>query len=527
MQRQSKHERQIRPIVRHATLGIAAAWLTVVAGLGSWASHLIVAARLNSLAVSAEFEAKATARVIDRLFTEMISVANMTARQGRVIQLAARYRTDSLNANELTREQRDAQFTQDPLVREVGDFMNALSNDLHYARIYMNNMSYDTVTASNWNQADSIVGMIYSDRPHLIDAMRNGNGSSFGVGHLNGSPSYFVASRIDGTDGIPLGTLTVRFDASDVALYLTGRDIMLIVDRQGRVITTSFAPFMLRNVAALLSPSTARPADDDEDPGAPIDIYAVTNRDHIDHWLIDGKPYLLRHQSLSNTQYQLITLAALDEVEPMRRRHLGAALGVAAFGLTMILLSGYTIGQMLMRRHDEKRAANHDALTSLPNRRAMLAELDRLFALARRSQQWVLVAYIDLDEFKAINDTHGHETGDKFLIEIGRRAQAGLRAGDMLGRWGGDEFVVIGLTTPPKPDDREGAVLAMRSRLEPLLIGTYTFAECSFDYPGASLGIVNVDPSIDSRETALKEADRRMYVDKKRRRAQKPDKPSH
>ena len=102
---------------------------------------------------------------MDRLFTEMVSVANMVARQSLVIELAMRYRTDPPGAAELTRQERALQFTRDPLVRRVGDVMNALASDLRYARIYMNNMSDDTVTASNWAEPDSIVGMIYSGRP--------------------------------------------------------------------------------------------------------------------------------------------------------------------------------------------------------------------------------------------------------------------------------------------------------------------------------------------------------------------------
>ncbi|KAG1245097.1 hypothetical protein G6F65_021426 [Rhizopus arrhizus] len=81
--------------------------------------------------------------------------------------------------------------------------MNALASDLRYARIYMNNMSDDTVTASNWAEPDSIVGMIYSGRPYLIDALRTGNGHSFGIARLNKSPSYFVASRIEDSNDVP------------------------------------------------------------------------------------------------------------------------------------------------------------------------------------------------------------------------------------------------------------------------------------------------------------------------------------
>lgn len=237
------------------TLGLALAWLALVAGLGWWTSQRIVNARLDNVAASAEYEARTTARVVDRLFTEMVSVANMVARQGQVIQLAARYRTDLPGAAELTRQQRAAQFTQDPLVRRVGDYMNALASDLRYARIYMNNMSDDTVTASNWAESDSIVGMIYSGRTYLIDALRHGTGQQFGIARLNNSPSYFVSSRIEDANDAPQGSVTVKFDAPEMAAYLVGRHVALIVNRQGRVITASSEAFMLRNLAALLPPA--------------------------------------------------------------------------------------------------------------------------------------------------------------------------------------------------------------------------------------------------------------------------------
>lgn len=518
---QAQHRRSMRSTVRMVTLGGALAWLALVASLGWWMSQRLVASELDRLADSAEYEAKTTARIMDRLFTEMVSVANMVARQGLVIQLATRYRTDPPGLVQLTRQQRAAQFTQDPLVRKVGDFMNELSSDLRYARIYMNNMSDDTITASNWAESDSIVGMIYSGRPYLVDALREGNGHSFGIARLNKTPSYFVASRIESEDDKPLGSVTVKFDAPDIVPYLSGSHIALILDRQGRVTTASSAPFMLRNAQALLPPSFAVAdgrstfPESGESPGEPLNARAVSN---TDQWIIDGKSYLLRHEPLSNTQYQLITLATVDHLPLMRRQHIGLAGLVASVGLLFILLSGHAIGLMVERRQDEWYAANHDALTNLPNRRNVLGQLEQLFAQAKQMQQWVMVAFIDLDGFKAINDTYGHEVGDQFLVEVGRRMSTGLRKSDMLGRLGGDEFVVIGLIAPPSLADQDKTLEAMRSRLAPLLIGRYEFPECSLDYPGASFGIVMVDPSISSTQTVLKEADLRMYADKQARR---------
>lgn len=350
---------QMPLLVRRVIYSLVAAWLALVAGVGWWTSQRIVTTWVDSLAASAEYEAQTTARVMDRLFTEMVSVANMVAKQADVIQLAMRYRTDPAGAIELTREQRAVQFTRDPLVRKVGDFMNTLSKDLRYARIYMNNMSDDTVVASNWAEPGSIVGMIYSGRTYLINALRNGNGHSFGIARLNKSPSYFVASRIEDSNGVPQGSVTVKFDAPEMALYLTGQHIALIVNSKGRVTTTSSAAFMLRNVAALLPPDTVRPSDDDEEPGEPLDISVLEDQGRADQWLIDGRPYLLQRKPLVNTQYQLLTLAALDHLAPMRRQHLWTSALVAVSGLALILLGGYAAGQMVMRRQEERDAAMH------------------------------------------------------------------------------------------------------------------------------------------------------------------------
>ena len=517
LSRQGRRERQSRSLVRRVTLGLALAWLALVIGIARWMSQGTEASRLENLAASAEYEARITARVMDRLFTEMVSVANMVARQGQVIQLAIRYRTDPPGVADLSREQRAALFTQDPLVRRVGDFMNELASDLRYARIYMNNMSDDTVTASNWAEPDSIVGMIYSGRAYLEDALRDGYGSYFGIARLNKSPSYFVASRIEDSNDVPQGSVTVKFDAPDVALYLAGRHIALVVNRQGRVTTASSEPFMLRNVAALLPAGSVLPSDGDEDPGEPLDIRAMPGSIQSGRWFIDGRPYLVRRQALANGQYQLITLASLEYLAPLRKRHIWATGLVAMVGLVLILLSSHVVAQMVRRRQDERHAANHDALTGLPNRRAIMAELERYFSEASRTQRSVQVAFIDLDGFKTINDTYGHDIGDKFLIEVGRRLSAGLRAGEVLGRWGGDEFVVVGLGARSGPTT-DAAVETMRTRLAPLLSGTYTLDDCSFHYPGASFGIVNADPSASALQAVLKEADQLMYADKQARR---------
>ncbi|KAB2757307.1 two-component sensor histidine kinase [Brucella anthropi] len=364
------------------TLGVSVAWLAIVACLGWWISHLAVAAETRSLAASAEYEAQTTARVVDRLFTEMNSVANMVAKQNRVIELASRYRIDPPGFSELTREERAAILANDPLVRLVGDFMTRLSDDLRYARIYMNNLSHDTLTSSQWADSFNIVGQIYTGRAYLVDALREGSGQLFGIARLNQMPSYFVTSRIEDTDDQALGSVTVRFDAPVMAHYLTGRHIALIVNRQGRITTASSATFMLRNVAAVLPPEPLQPSNSDEGPGEAMAVRQIADVEGGDQWMIDGHPYLIRRQPLGNAQYQLLTLASLDHLDAMQRQHFVAAGAIAAFGLLLIVLAGRLADQRTERRRRAEqdrilaisRAAERELTVKVRERTAELAQ---------------------------------------------------------------------------------------------------------------------------------------------------------
>ncbi len=86
--------------------------------------------------------------------------------------------------------------------------------------------------------------------------------------------------------------------------------------------------------------------------------------------------------------------------------------------------------------------AYHDALTGLPNRRLFHDLLKQMILRARRSKDQIGILFLDLDNFKRINDSYGHERGDQFLIELSASLQNTLRGSDILCRWGGDEFVI-------------------------------------------------------------------------------------
>lgn len=163
--------------------------------------------------------------------------------------------------------------------------------------------------------------------------------------------------------------------------------------------------------------------------------------------------------------------------------------------------------------------ASTDSLTELPNRRALQQALTRLLEQGSRRNMPVLVAFIDLDGFKAINDTHGHEVGDQFLLAVADRLRAVLRAEDLAARLGGDEFVVIA----PGPDELAqlpAAERALQQRVFEATQGDYALRALHIAYAGASVGVLGVAPATLNAVEALQAADAAMYQVKQARRQQ-------
>lgn len=177
--------------------------------------------------------------------------------------------------------------------------------------------------------------------------------------------------------------------------------------------------------------------------------------------------------------------------------------------------------QQLQQANNElSRQALSDPLTGLPNRRALMLELHRLFSLLKRTGHPLLISFIDLDGFKAINDTHGHDAGDLLLQTMAQQLAGALRSGDLLARVGGDEFVAVGMGPLSGEETVEAAVHCFQRRLFAQSQVQLPLASQVLNYPGASVGVVAVDPASISIDDALRQADACMYAVKRQRRAQ-------
>lgn len=153
--------------------------------------------------------------------------------------------------------------------------------------------------------------------------------------------------------------------------------------------------------------------------------------------------------------------------------------------------------------------ANYDELTLLPNRRLFLDRLDQEIKKARRGQTQVALIFVDLDNFKEINDSYGHELGDKLLKETAQRIQTCVREVDTVARLGGDEFTVV---LPYVRSNREADRVAQK--IVDSLSAPFNLGEDQ-GYVSASIGITVFPFDGDSSVALLRNADQAMYEAKR------------
>lgn len=152
--------------------------------------------------------------------------------------------------------------------------------------------------------------------------------------------------------------------------------------------------------------------------------------------------------------------------------------------------------------------ATHDPLTGLPNRNLLQERLDQAMASARRLNEQVVVAFVDLDNFKVINDSLGHAAGDRLLVEIASRLRRSLRGVDTVARYGGDEFVLI-LGNQSDLNILVQTLERIQSAIRaPLLLDGHEL------YVSCSIGVSGYPQDGQDLATLLSHADAAMYLAK-------------
>ena len=183
----------------------------------------------------------------------------------------------------------------------------------------------------------------------------------------------------------------------------------------------------------------------------------------------------------------------------------------------------YTLERSIDVSSEEMRAlhselsvqARHDTLTGLPNRAALMDQLTMALAGARRLGHDVAILFIDLDGFKAVNDSLGHAAGDELLIRASERIRSVVRESDVVARLGGDEFVVLAVDGKDDLKRASGAAQRIVTTLE----SAFRFGAQDV-YVSASVGVAWATAGDASADELLRRADLAMYQAKARGRSQ-------
>jgi diguanylate cyclase (GGDEF)-like protein/PAS domain S-box-containing protein len=155
-----------------------------------------------------------------------------------------------------------------------------------------------------------------------------------------------------------------------------------------------------------------------------------------------------------------------------------------------------------------KRIAHYDLLTNLPNRVLLADRLSQAMVQCQRRNKSLAVAYLDLDGFKAVNDTYGHEVGDKLLTTVSQRMKEALREGDTLARIGGDEFIAVLVDLDNTEDKNPVLKRLLKATAEPVAVGDAAMKV------SVSIGVTLYPQDGVDADQLIRHADQAMYVAK-------------
>ncbi|MGH9105197.1 MAG: bifunctional diguanylate cyclase/phosphodiesterase [Acidimicrobiales bacterium] len=186
----------------------------------------------------------------------------------------------------------------------------------------------------------------------------------------------------------------------------------------------------------------------------------------------------------------------------------GSLLSVLVFALVRVLSRSRSKALELVEQRTAqlRHQALHDGLTTLPNRALIFDRAEQMIARARRDHTGLAALFMDIDQFKDVNDTFGHAAGDDLLLQVAQRFRAALRETDTVGRLGGDEFVVLVETVHGAPNPEHVAEILIASLREPFHLGKDKDRVCTVT---TSIGIAS-GPR-DSAGELLRDADVALY----------------
>jgi diguanylate cyclase (GGDEF)-like protein/hemerythrin-like metal-binding protein len=384
----------------------------------------------------------------------------------------------------------------------LDDVVDALAHGSKEGVVYVLDGAGTTLSASNRDRPDSFVGKSYAMRPYYKEAMEGRPGRFMGMGLTSSVPGYYASVPIRDATRRIIGVAVEKRNLGESQLGPDAGLRSYVVAPDGRVLVEGGGA------------SRDRPLWPDGTAGAGgRKVQAV-----LDHpfegeaWVyLEGARTIAVRRPIAGFDWSLVVLK--EERTHVANRLLGIVITLllCAVVLTYFVAMQRQLGaesHITVKRHEAEvrardlaRQADTDALTGVLNRHGFNTMISRELARARRHAQPLAVALLDIDQFKQVNDRHGHAAGDQVLEGLARLLESHVRESDLVARWGGEEFVVIAPMTGI--DGAANLAEKLRGLLESTDLGPEGPVTASF-------GVAELQPE-DTVEALLHRADEALY----------------
>ncbi|MFA6972239.1 MAG: EAL domain-containing protein [Gallionella sp.] len=440
---------------------------------------------------------------IPDLLSELVRVKEATTRFGTAA-------TPSL----LPLEQRRRLWTADPGLNDLSRYLAVAEKSLNADLIFLLNAAGDCIAASNWNTDGSPVGNNYAERDFFKQNKNSQRGMQYAVGkttHIAGM--YFSTPVI--IDGKFMGAMVAKADVPKLS-FLTRHLDSFVADTNGVIILArdkELEMLALPDADIGYVSEQARLARYQRStfPILKIRPWKDPRFPSLTLFQNETVPHVLASYELPEFGLKVYVEGEISAMSSLSQHNFWLTLLLGAFGSLLILaMIGSAIYLQSAKRSREMlwKRANFDALTELPNRDMWRDRLSQEIKKADRSGLPLALLLIDLDQFKEVNDTLGHDMGDLLLQMAAARIVDCVRKSDSVARLGGDEFSVV---LPQLADASHVDTIAQKIILklsEPFQL------QDEVVYISASIGITLYPADSDDIDSMMKNADQAMYAAK-------------
>ncbi len=431
----------------------------------------------------------------------------------RVRRAAERFGADAL-ASTLTLEIQRQRWTTDPQLNDLNQLLEIAEKKLSADMIYMLNAAGDCIASSNSNTPQSPIGLNFAERDFFKNNKLGQSGMQYAVGKRTRIPGVFFSTPVI-QNGKFMGAIVAKADVPNLSFLISQFDAF-VTDSYGVVILArnkslemhAMPGATIRNV-----PEQQRLARyyRSDFPELKLEAWEDRRLPALIKFENEQPPHVISTKPLNAYGLQVYVMSEMTTMPALTQNHFWFTLLLNALGSMVILvIAGVLIHFKTIERSKAQlwKRANFDVLTQLPNRDMFRDRLSQEIKKSDRTGQPLALMLIDLDQFKEVNDTLGHDMGDILLQEAARRILNCVRESDTVARLGGDEFTVV-LSQLANASHAENIAQKIIKRLsEPFTLND------EVAHISASLGITLYPVDALDIDSMMRNADQAMYVAK-------------